>query len=292
MKKILIQIISFLALLAIICGIIWLGLYLNKVAHYTRIKAEFTELEPFERNMPVFFKGFQIGKVTDIEPNDDYSATQITITLFPKKLNFPKNIYVQVKSNKGEYDYVEIELPELASEKILQNGDVIKGKSSISFEKLMQMHAENGNIDVIIENLGDVLNSVNSTVQEAGNVLIEVKKILKANEKNIAATTKNLSQTTQNLSNTTSKIDNSIDQQSLNNTMDNIEQATNNIQQITKNIDSATQNLTDTMNQVNQITKNINGITNSVNCTMKKRFGGFRLIFGKADQSCSNCSKN
>lgn len=292
MNKLLIQIISFIALIIVILGILWFGIYLDKIANYTRIKAEFTDLEPFDKNMPVFFKGFQIGKVAGIEPKDDYTATQIAIVLYPKDLKFPKNVYAQVKSYKDEYDYVEIELPQLASEQQLKDGDIIKGKSSISFEKLMQMHAENGNIDIIIESLGDVLNSINTTVQEAGNVLSETRNILKSNEKYITATTKNLSITTKSLSDTTSKMDNSINQQTLENTINNLEQTTNNIEQITQSIDCATRNFTDTMNQINQITKNINGITNSVNCTMKKRFGGFRLIFGKADQSCSTCSKN
>ncbi len=292
MKKLLIQIISFLTLLALICGIIWLGIYIDKVAHYTRIKAEFTELEPFEKNMAVFFKGFQIGKVTEIEPNEDFTSTQMSIILYPRNLKFPKNVYIQVKRHKDDYDYAEIELPELASEQALRNGDIIKGKASVSFEKLMQMHAENGNIDIIIESIGDVLNSINSTVQEAGNVLSTTRNILKSNEKYITAATKNLSITTKSLSDTTSKMDNSINQQTLEDTINNLEKTTANIQQITKSIDCATRNFTDTMNQVNQITKNVNGITNSMNCTMKKRFGGFRLIFGKADQSCSKCTKN
>lgn len=291
MKKLLVQILSFIILILILAGIVWLLIYIDKSAHYTRIKAEFTELEPFPAHMPVFFKGFRIGKITKIEPKDDYTATQMSITLFPRDLNFPKNVYVRVKSYKDDYDYVEIELPELASEQLLKSGDIIKGKSNITFESLLKKHAESGSLDLIIESLGEITESINKTVLQADGLLADVRKTLKANQNYITLTTKNLSEATGSLYKTTVKIDGSVDKKTLNTTMKNLEQTTQNIQQITKNIDCATRNLTDTMNQVNEISENINGITNSVNCTMKKRFGGFRLIFGKPDQCCTKCKK-
>ena len=291
MKKLLVQILSLILLILILAGIIWLVIYIDRAAHYTRIKAEFTELEPFPSNMPVFFKGFRIGKITKIAPKDDYTATQMSITLFPRDLNFPKNVYVRVKSYKDDYDYVEVELPELASEKLLKSGDIIEGKSNVTFESLIKKHAESGSLDLIIEGLGEITDSVNKAVQQADGLLADVRATLKSNQNYITLTTKNLSETTGSLYKTSLKIDGSVDQKTLDNTMKNLEQTTQNMQQITKNIDCATRNLTDTMNQVNEISENINGITNGVNCTMKKRFGGFRLIFGKAEQCCDKCKK-
>lgn len=291
MKKLLVQILSFIILILILAGVVWLLIYIDKAAHYTRIKAEFTELEPFPAHMPVFFKGFRIGKITKIEPKDDYTATQMSITLFPRDLNFPKNVYVRVKSYKDDYDYVEIELPELASEQLLKSGDIIKGKSNVTFESLIRKHAESGSLDLIIEGLGEITDSVNKAVQQADGLLADVRATLKSNQNYITLTTKNLSETTGSLYKTSLKIDGSVDQKTLDNTMKNLEQTTQNMQQITKNIDCATRNLTDTMNQVNEIFENINGITNGVNCTMKKRFGGFRLIFGKPDRCCDKCKR-
>lgn len=287
MKKIFIQLLSFIGLILTLSGIVLFAIFIDKTAHYTRIKAEFTELEPFPSNMPVFFKGFRIGKITKIEPKDDYTATQMSITLFPRDLNFPKNVYARVKSYKDDYDYVEIELPELASEKLLKNGDIIEGKSNVSFESLIKKHAESGSLDLIIEGLGEITDSVNKAVQQAGGLLSDVRTTLKSNQNYITLTAKNLSETTGSLYKTSLKIDGSVNQKTLDNTMKNLEKTTENIEQITRNIDCATRNLTDTMNQVNEISENINGITNGVNCTMKKRFGGFRLIFGKPDQCCN-----
>ena len=289
MKNLLIQLLSFIGLLILICAVLWLGIYLDKAAHYTRIKAEFVELEPFPVDMPVFFKGFKIGKITKITPNEDFTATEMYITLYPRNLNFPKNIYAQVKSYKDDWDYVEIELPELATEQLLKSGDMIKGKSNVTFESLVRKHAENGSFDVIIDTLGEVMVSVNSAVQQADGLLSDVRKTIQSNQNYISLTTRNLSEATGNLSKTTVKIDGSVNQQTLDNTMKNLEETTKNMQQITRNIDCATRNLSDTMNEVNEISENINGITNGVNCTMKKRFGGFRLIFGKAEQCCKKC---
>ena len=289
MKNLLIQLLSFIGLLILICAVLWLGIYLDKAAHYTRIKAEFVELEPFPVDMPVFFKGFKIGKITKITPNEDFTATEMYITLYPRNLNFPKNIYAQVKSYKDDWDYVEIELPELATEQLLKSGDMIKGKSNVTFESPVRKHAENGSFDVIIDTLGEVMVSVNSAVQQADGLLSDVRKTIQSNQNYISLTTRNLSEATGNLSKTTVKIDGSVNQQTLDNTMKNLEETTKNMQQITRNIDCATRNLSDTMNEVNEISENINGITNGVNCTMKKRFGGFRLIFGKAEQCCKKC---
>ena len=291
MKKLLVQILSLILLILILAGIIWLVIYIDRAAHYTRIKAEFTELEPFPSNMSGFCYGFRIGNITCSAPKDDYTATQMSITLFPRDLNFPKNVYVRVKSYKDDYDYVEVELPELASEKLLKSGDIIEGKSNVTFESLIKKHAESGSLDLIIEGLGEITDSVNKAVQQADGLLADVRATLKSNQNYITLTTKNLSETTGSLYKTSLKIDGSVDQKTLDNTMKNLEQTTQNMQQITRNIDCATRNLTDTMNQVNEISENINGITNGVNCTMKKRFGGFRLIFGKPDRCCDKCKR-
>ena len=291
MKKLLVQVLSFIGLILILAGIVWLVIYIDKAAHYTRIKAEFTELEPFPAHMPVFFKGFRIGKITKIVPKDDYTATQMSITLFPRDLNFPKNVYVRVKSYKDDYDYVEIELPELASEQLLKSGDIIEGKSNVTFESLIKKHAESGSLDLIIEGLGEITDSVNKAVQQADGLLADIRATLNSNQNYITLTAKNLSETTSSLYKTSLKIDGSVDQKTLDNTMKNLEQTTQNMQQIMRNIDCATRNLTDTMNHVNEISENINGITNGVNCTMKKRFGGFRLIFGKPDQCCNKSNR-
>lgn len=289
MKKLLINILSFILLAVLLAGLVWLGAYLYKAAHYTRIQAEFDDLEPFSRHMPVYFKGFKIGKITKIEPIEDFTATRMSIVLFPKNLKFPKNIKAQVRNFKDDFDYVEIVLPALASETLLKNGDVIKGKTSASWDALFQKHAESGSFDMIIENIGEITTSVNNAVIQADGLLQDLRQTVKANQANIQLTTRNLFDMSRNLTTTSLKLNNSVDQRTLDSTMNNLEQSSKNLNQMTKSLDCATRNLSDTMDNVNAITQNVEEITNGVNCTMKKRFGGFRLFFGKSEQCCKRC---
>ncbi len=291
MKKLILLILSFILLLFTFVLIFFFIKYISNVAHYTHIKAEFTELAPFSKNMPVYFKGFKIGKVTKIEPKDDFTATQMSLTLFPKNVKFPKNISLKVKSYKKNTTYAEIQLPELASEKTLKNGDIIKGETNMSFESIMQKQAENGSFDLIIGTLGEIMVNVNNTVKEAEGLLKDVRTTFKNSENYITLSTRKLSEATSNLSRTSVTLSSTVDQKTLDRTMKNIEETSNNMKNITRNIDCATRNLTETMENVNGISENVEGITNSVNCTMKNRFGGFRLIFGKTDQNCK-CKKS
>lgn len=290
MKKLVINVLSFLMLAVLIAALIWLAIFLYKETTYTRIEAEFTELEPFSAHMPVYFKGFKIGKVTKIVPVNDYTATRMHIALYPKDLKLPKNIKAQVRTFKDDFDYVEIDLPELASTTLLKNGDVIKGNSSANWESLFRKHAESGSLDIVIDNLGEITESVNKTVIQADGLLQDLRQTIKSNEANIRLTTKNLSNMSQSLSDTTIKVNNSVNQKTLDSTMDNLEQTTKNLENMTHSIDCATRGLTQTMDNVNSITQDVKEITNGVNCTMKKRFGGFRLIFGKPEQCCKKCS--
>lgn len=272
-------------LLLLIGGIVLFGIHLYHISNYTRLQVEFSELEPFAKHMPIYFKGFKIGKVTKVVPIDDFTATRMHIVLFPKNLKFPKNIKVQVRNFKDKYDYVEIQLPELASNTLLKDGDTIKGKTSANWNSVMRTHAESGSLDMIIDNVGEITKNVNATVMQADALLRDVRSIVQANKNNLELATGTFSNITRNLYDTTIKLNNSVDQKVLDATMNNLEASSENLKSMTRSLDCATRNLTDTMDNVNSITQNVEEITEGVKCTMKKRFGGFRVIFGK-NESC------
>lgn len=267
MKKIITQILMYIILLALIVGVVFLIRYAVFIINQTHIKAEFTELEPFADNLPVYFKGFEIGKVTKIEPKDDFTSTLMSITLYPEDIKFPKNIYIQMKRHSDDFTYAEVMLPADPEVKLLANGDIIEGKTNLSFDSILEKHAQGGSLDAIILALGEVMANVNNTVLEAEGLLKDVRRTVKNSEQYITTTTKNISEATGNFSKTTLHINNSVDQGSLDRTMENIEN-------ITQNIDCATRTLPETM-------ENVESITGNVNSTMKKRFGGLRLFFGK-----------
>ncbi len=285
MKLIAAQILSFILLVLIITGVVFLIKYI-KSAKYTHIQAEFSELAPFSNRMPVYFKGFKIGKVTKIAPKNDFSSTLMDITLFIEKIRFPENIHIQIKSYKKNLTYAEIELPEVPSPKKLKDGSIIKGKTSMSLNSILEREAENGSFELIISTIGEITVNTNNTMKELEGLLKDVRKTFKNNENYISISTRNLSQATSHLTRTSVNISSTVDQKTLDRTLKNIEETSKNMKNITKNIDCATRNLSETMENVEGITQNVEGITNSVNCTMKNRFGGFRLIFGKADQNC------
>lgn len=290
MKKIVTQVLSFIALIFIIFGSIFMTRYIIQSAKQTHIKAEFTELAPFNVKMPVYFKGFKIGKITKIEPKDDFTSTLMYVTLFPEKIKFPQNITLHIKTYKKNLTYAEIELPDKPDDKILKDGGVIQGRTNMSLDSILEKQAENGSFDLIIVNLGEITTNINNAAKELEGLLKDVRVTFKNNENFITVSTRNLSQATTHLSRTSVNISSTVDQKSLDRTMKNIEETSKNMKNITKNIDCATRNLSETMEHVNGISENVDGITNSVNCTMKNRFGGFRLFFGKADQNCK-CDK-
>ena len=289
MKNLLINILLLLIIITFATGFTWLGIYLYNAAHYTRIQAEFSELEPFAKHMPVYFKGFRIGKVTKVVPTDNFTSTRMHIVLFPKKIVFPKNMKAQVRNFEDDFDYVELVIPEIASETLLKSGDVIKGNTSANWKNLYQKHAESGSFDMIIDNAAEITKSLNNTIIEAQGLLKDLRHTVQVNQNNIQNATGYFSNVSRSLYDTTIKLNNSVDQRTLDSTMNNLEKSSENLKQLTRSLDCATRNLTDTMDNINGITKNVEEITNGVNCTMKKRFGGFRLIFGKSEQCCKRC---
>lgn len=263
--------------------------FINYLIHrstQTHIMAEFRELTPLNSKMPVYFKGFKIGKVTKIEPNENFQTTLMHITLFPEKINLPQNVYLHVKNYKKNLTYAELELPQEPSTKKLKGGNIIKGKTSVTFDSFM----ENGSFELIVVTLGEIMVNTNSAMKEIDGLMKDIRLSFKNNENFISVSTRNLSQATGHLTRTSLNISSTVDQKTLDKTMKNLEAATYNMKNITKNIDCATRNLSQTMEHVNGISENVDEITNSVNCTMKSRFGGLRLFFGKTDQNCK-CKK-
>lgn len=267
-------------------GLFFLIKHIVHITKQTHIKAEFTELAPFSKKMPVYFKGFKIGKITKIVPKDDFTTTLMHVTLFPEEISFPQNIYLQVRSYKKNLTYAEIMLPDEPSVKKLKDGNIIKGKTNMSFDSIIERQSENGSFDLIITTVGEIAVNVNKTVQELEGLLKDVRTTFKNNENYISISTRNLSTATSHLNRTTLNISSTVDQKSLDRTMKNVEDTSKNLKSITKSVDCATRNLSETMEHINEITANVSGITESIDCTMKDRFGGFRLFFGKPSKKC------
>ncbi len=271
---------------------------LNNMTH-KRITAEFTELAPFSRNMPVYYKGFKVGKSVSIKPNKNYTATRIKLVLYPADLVLPANIVARVKKRDKEFDYIEIEYPTSPAIRKLRSGDIIEGKTSIDFKDILQQQADSGALDEVGDKLSDVLDSVKETSDALTGLFEILQETVAQNQKNLETTTSNLAQMSKNINRLTYKVDDAMTEKQLKNisnrlslTSNHLERTTRNLENITKNINDSTQSLNSTMNGINTSVQNVSGITCDVrkityglSNTMQKNFSGFRLLFGKAISS-------
>ena len=275
---------------------------LNNMTH-KHITAEFTELAPFSRNMPVYYKGFKVGKSVSIKPNKNYTATRIRLVLYPADLVLPANIIARVKKRDKEFDYIEIEYPTSPAIKKLRSGDLIEGKTSIDFKDILQQQADSGALDEVGDKLSDVLDSVKHTSDALTGLFEILQETVAQNQQNLKTTTSNLAKMSQNVNNLTYKVDDSLTQKQLKNisnrlslTSNHLERTTRNLENITKNINDSTQSLNQTMNGISTSVENVSGITCDVrkityglSNTMQKNFSGFRLLFGKAVDLPESC---
>ena len=281
--KTFLKILVIIIITAIILISIWMIISSSRNTHITAV---FDEAAPFPPNMQVFYKGFRIGKVVKVEPNEDYTATLVRIDLFPDDIRIPENVSVRIKTYKDDFDYVDIVSPELASTEFLKNGSQIKGKTTLNIDEFFNKHIEEGNFDILIQGLADMMEGINETVKQTGGLVGEVRETVRAMRPNLVTASGNFSTMSGNFSNASLKINNSVNQQTLDQTMNNLERSSQNLQGITRNIDCATRNLTQTMNNVQCITENVSEIASGVNNTLQKPMGGARLIFGKPVQGC------
>ncbi len=259
----------------------------------TYITIQFDELEPFEANMPVYYKGFKIGRTHAIKPSKDFKHTYIQAVITYKDLNLPKNTTAIVKKrNKGEYrkalDYIELEYPDSPSIVFLKTGSVIKGTSSLDWNTLFSQQASDGKLDGLADSVNDLMDNLNTSVEALSMVFITINDILKENRPNLLNASSNLSNTTTNLYEVSAKINNSMTQERLDNTAGDFENSSKNFDNTSKNIEEITENLNQMMPYIdativdlNSTMCNINQISCGILQTLKKRMGLLKLLIGK-----------
>lgn len=267
---------------------------------HTYIKAEFQHLDPFPAKMPVYYKGYKLGTTSKNEISKDFTKTYLYIRLKQRGLHLPKNITAEIKKQSGSY-YVELACPENPSKKYIKSGDRIKG---ITYSEIDTSQKLNQAYLVNLAEKGDnLITSATKLTENADNLITLFSDVIEENRNNIKISTQNLKTTTQNLSIITTEVkdlaqkaNSSINPQELKASSKNIKLITDDLTQITNNLIPITKNLTDTTsnlllglpkldNLIDKITSvviNINEILQGLKCTLKQRFSGFRIMFGKA----------
>lgn len=272
----------------------------------SHITIKFDDCGPLYVNMPVFYKGYKIGYIKNVKPTEDYKSTLAKVTLYPKNPKLPENITAQVKKMDMRRDYIDLEYPDEPSDNLLKNGDTIDGEGAFDLEKTLKDLLGSGTLDPIIDSVSNFISSISDTSDQVGKFFSNANITLNDNKQNVKTTTKSISEIT-------TKFNNSIKEDSINSMMANVNRtscnitdasesikkittnadiASENIKNITANVDTATKNLDQTRSKIDCTISNINAtvcnakhITCGLYQTLKKRFAGLRMIFGKPIQN-------
>ena len=156
-------------------------------------------------------------------------------------------------------------------------------------------------LDNIKNNLYEASESLNLTLKALDELFGILYTTVDENRKNINAVTNNLSKTTSNINSLTGKINNSVTEKEIKKSLDDIHESLNNIKNATNSLTGVVDNISEPANSLSTalpstidrtecIIKNVEDITCGVASTLKKPFGGIRLMFGKTITKGQNCN--
>lgn len=275
--------------------------HLYKVFFGYYLIAKFAESGPLYKNMPVYYKGYKIGRIENLRIRGDYKYTLVKIVFYPRKPKLSDNIVAKAKKLEMEDDYVDLIYPDPPSDTLLKSGGVIEGRGAFDMDSLLSDVADAEILEPLLEHFSDLLVSANKTSNEIRNFFADSRLILKDNRQNIRQTTEDLALSTKSLKKMTSKFNNSVTEDKLNNTVSNVGKsstnilaATESIKNITASVDCATKNLDKTVAKIDSTVSNARAITRGFRESLSKRFAGLRIIFGKPinNNTCpQKCSK-
>ena len=273
MRKLVIIILIILSVIAV-----WFAY--QKLA-YLNILVKFNDLEPFERQMNVYYKGFKIGRTTKIFPDKDYTNTYLRLKIHPHDIKLPENITARIQK-KQTGGYVDIIYPDSPSLTRIKNNVVIKGKLTKDINSVLNEKLGEEGIEEIITNASGLIENANTAVQSLNGIFTDVRGILNDIRPQINYAAKNLAVTTNNIKEMSTNLNSSMDKETMEKTVKSIDEAVNNINEITYQINNVSVPMVNSVIcETNSTMKNVKEITGGVKNTLKKHFGLGRVIFGR-----------
>ncbi len=269
--------------------------YILYTMYNMRVTAVFEELEPFPKNINVYYRGFKFGRTIRVYPSEDFKSTYVDMILNVKGINLPDNITAKVKV-KNKKDYIEIIYPDEPSITYLKNHSVIEGKTCKNLSSYIDSQAEDGSLDELRDNLNTTVQAAGGTFNALTDLIGTANDILKDLKPSLIKSGDNLAAASQSLAEVSEELNQSSKPKKFKNIFDNIEQTTINIERSTRNFESASLYVSDitknanreTIALVNCLIKNINTVVNNINDivkgfkhTLSSRFGGMKIMFGK-----------
>lgn len=277
-------------------SLILLGILLAiGIAYYmyetnTYVTAEFKNLRPFHDRAPIYYNGFKIGRVVKVRPNSTYTSTIVTLELHPHDLKLPVNMSANVKKERNrwnrKFDYIDLVYPDKPSGFYLKDGDRISGCTTVELdtylanqdpESLEAMKSDAAetikNLNITIQTLGDLFSTLNSMAEDVKPNVVKASSDLSESTSNFVKVSKNVTSVTGN-------INDALSEQRLDSTAKNVQVVTRNVKLMTNEFNKTIPQIGCTINEMNKVLCNIEEMTDGLNCTMRKPFGGLRLIFG------------
>ncbi len=277
-------------------SLILLGILLAiAIAYYmyktnTYVTAEFKNLRPFHDRAPIYYNGFKIGRVVKVRPNRTYTSTIVTLELHPHDLKLPVNMSANVKKERNrwnrKFDYIDLVYPDKPSGFYLKDGDRISGSTTVELdtylanqdpESLEAMKSDAAetikNLNITIQTLGDLFSTLNSMAEDVK------PNVVKASS-DLSESTSNFVKVSENATSVTGNINGALSEQRLDSTAKNVQVVTRNVKLMTNEFNKTIPQIGCTINEMNKVLCNIEEMTDGLNCTMRKPFGGLRLIFG------------
>ncbi|MBQ4114972.1 hypothetical protein IJD34_06165 [bacterium] len=277
---------------------IFIGLLIVVALHYVfyllgtiKITARFKELEPFRHNIPVYYKGFRLGSTTKVHPGEDYRTTLIDMRIKSKNLQLPANTEIVIR-RKDKKDYIELVYPNSPYIQTLKYGDVVDGHLGVNFENFIEEQARNGSLDEIKGNVNATIVSAGETFDALTQMIQVMTDILKDAQPMIQDSIVNVNVASKNIADSSLEIKRAMEKGYLDKSLYNLQETSNNLVLTTKNTSGFTANLSTEGNvlfncllkNLNIVVRNVNEIIVGLGNTLKKRFGGLRLFFGKTLQ--------
>lgn len=269
--------------------------YLN----HTYIKAVFGKTEPMPSKMGVYYQGYKLGTTSKLKISKDFSSTYLYITLNQRGLHLPKNISVEVKNYDDDTKYVDIIYPSAPAVKYIKTGDVIRGKYELSSSGGIS-NANQAHIDSLAAKGESLLNSATRTTDALTDLFVLMNDMLEENRENIFQSSSSLKNSmlnfeiaSLNIKDLTEKVNGEVTRSVVNNSAKNIEQMTKNFADSSQSINKTSSDFSVLIPKLSDLIEigkltliNLNKITLGLGETLRKRFGGIRVLFGQPIKDC------
>lgn len=249
---------------------------------------EFEKLRPVNQRINVYYNGFKIGHSKKFFPCKTSKNICLLVSLKKNAMFLPENITAKMKQKRvheRKYeDYIEIIYPKIPSFSPIKDDMIIKGELASGFHNYLNEEVSFSEMEELKISLSHSVENIERMTNALVDIMKNIDETTKKSQSSLQGTIKNVNLMTDNLAEITGKIDSSINPQDMQGIIQNLDGITGNINEFTGEFNNSSSTIGDTLSSIESITRNTDEIIQGVNCTLRKPFGGFRLMFGKVVQ--------